>query len=229
MLQDHSTNLEYLPCAQRVTEKLPWATPACNHDWLCCPAFQMNFAAMTVLFTKPVCDNVLGSGAQGLPEAAGASVRSGWGCLVLSTAGSSSSNPPTAGHGWAPQPPWQRLGESLCKEGQNIRRKSLSFKGRGGDPGTGVGVPLQSLERPWWSWCPHCTHGGPHTGEGEKSAEDGAAERSWCGLSKIPIPPLLHHSVAGEAEELGIKKWTSSSFCLCFSPSNSVLIGNKLN
>lgn len=55
---------------------------------------------------------VLGSGAQVLSEPTGASVRSGQGCPILETAGSSSSNPPTARLSPAATmvAPWGKLG-----------------------------------------------------------------------------------------------------------------------
>ena len=80
--------------------------------------------------------------------------------------------------------------------------------------------------------------GRPHAVAGKKCEKEGMAERSCYGLSVTHIPHLL--------APLGEKRWGGRvklslgqgrkegvscrfKFCLCFSPSNTILIGNKFS
>lgn len=69
-------------------------------------------------------------------SAGGASVRRGWGCLLLDTGG------PNAQHSWAPQPSWWHFRETVVKKGQKmqhwqwgVRRNLVPLRGGGGKTG----------------------------------------------------------------------------------------------
>lgn len=69
-----------------------------------------------------------------------------------------------------------------------------------------------------------------HTVAGEWSGEGGAAERKHCGLTAT----LCTAGWGGRVGNIEVKsdpgkKRGREVFCLCFSPSNSILIGDKLN